>query len=84
MRIGISRGTPRFGVPAGYRIYRKLAPGPWFNSVPAEEFIARYYGEVLDQLDPRRVAAELRQLAGDRIPVLCCFERVNSLAIMTP
>src|SRR6201993_962190 len=31
-RISIARFAPR-GHPAGYRIYSKLAPGPWFNSV---------------------------------------------------
>jgi hypothetical protein len=30
-RIGISRGIPR-RTPAGYRVFRKLSPGDWFNS----------------------------------------------------
>jgi len=29
-RISIARFAPR-GSPAGFRIYRALAPGPWFN-----------------------------------------------------
>lgn len=32
IRIGISRGVPR-RMAAGNRVFRKLAPGPWFNSV---------------------------------------------------
>lgn len=36
LRVGISRGTPR-RLPAGYRVFRSLAPGPWFNSVGIEE-----------------------------------------------
>jgi hypothetical protein len=75
-RIGISRGTPR-GQPAGFRIYRKLAPGLWFNNVGVEEYIARYSVEILAPLDPRKVAAELVELAGGRIPVMLCFEKAG-------
>jgi hypothetical protein len=35
-RISIARFAPR-GHPAGYRVYSKLAPGPWFNKVSNEE-----------------------------------------------
>ena len=31
--LGISRGMPRFGVGKGFRLYRKLNPGPWFTRV---------------------------------------------------
>ena len=72
VRVGISRG-----VPAGYRLYRRLAPGPWFNSVPTEEVLRRYDAEILAPLDPRQVLDELLRLAGDKVPVLCCFERVD-------
>ena len=41
MRIGISRGVPR-NLSAGYRVFRKLAPGPWFNSVSAVEYYRLY------------------------------------------
>jgi hypothetical protein len=74
IRIGISRGTPRRMV-AGYRLYRKLQPGPWFNSVGVDEYIRRYQAEVLDPLDPVMVREDLEHLAGGRVPVLCCFER---------
>lgn len=40
-RIGISRGLPH-RVPPGYRMYRKLAPGPWFKSVGRDEYQRRY------------------------------------------
>lgn len=76
-RIGISRGTPR-GAKAGYRMYRKLAPGPWFSSVDVETYGRLYQTEVLDLLDPHQVAAELQALAGGRIPVLLCFERAGT------
>lgn len=39
-RIGISRGQPRGQ--SGYRMYRKLAPGPWFNAVPIDEYERLY------------------------------------------
>jgi hypothetical protein len=50
-RIGISRGVPR-QQPAGFKKYRKLAPGPWFNSVTPEEYDRLYRAEVLDRLHP--------------------------------
>jgi hypothetical protein len=74
MRIGISRGTPR-GQAAGYRVYRKLAPGPWFNSVSVDEYNHLFHTEILAPLDPRTVADELVDMAAGRIPVLLCFER---------
>jgi hypothetical protein len=40
-RIGISRSVPHRLKP-GYRIYRKLAPGPWFSHVAGEEFYHRW------------------------------------------
>ena len=75
--VGISRGTPRNLAP-GHRMYPKLQPGPWFNSVSVEEYRRRYQAEVLDKLDPKAVAAELAALAGGRVPVLCCFERPHT------
>ena len=74
LRIGISRGVPR-RLPAGYRIYRKLAPGPWFNTVGTQEFYDRYMKEILAPLDRQRVIAELTEMALGRVPVLLCFER---------
>jgi hypothetical protein len=73
-RIGISRGTPR-STAAGYRMYRKLAPDSWFNSVGAEEYDRLYRTEILDRLDSRIVAADLVAKAGGQIPVMLCFER---------
>ncbi len=71
-RIGISRGTPRGQ--SGYRMYRALAPGEWFNKVSAEEYRDRYMAQ-LAKLDPNRVLSDLQALAGDRIPALLCFEK---------
>ena len=73
-KIGISRGIPR-RIAAGYRVYRTLAPGPWFSSVPPAEYGRRYKAEVLDRLDPHAVAAELLDLAHGGIPVMVCYER---------
>jgi Protein of unknown function, DUF488 len=72
-RIGISRGVPR-RQPAGFRLYRALAPGPWFNSTGTDEFAHRYRTEILAPLDPRSVVADLKRMAGDRVPVLLCYE----------
>jgi hypothetical protein len=76
VRIGISRGIR--GVPAGYRRYPKLNPGDWFNRVPVGVYVRRYDAEVLALLDPRVVAAELRDMAGGHMPVLCCYERAGN------
>jgi hypothetical protein len=76
LRIGVSRGVPR-RMTAGYRVFRKLAPGPWFNSVGPVEYVQLYRAEILAPLDPRAVADELLAMAAGRVPVLLCFERPN-------
>lgn len=73
-RIGISRGTPRGQ--AGFRMYRPLAPGPWFNNVSAEEYRKLYLAQ-LSTLDPRKVLSDLEALAGELTPALLCFEKPN-------
>jgi len=75
IRIGISRGSPRYFA-AGYRIYRRLAPGPWFNSSTASEF-TELYRQILDRLDPAEVLRDLQRISYGKTPVLCCFERVG-------
>jgi hypothetical protein len=72
-RISIARYPPR-GTPGGYRVFKKLAPGPWFNSVTRDEY-ERRFGEQLRALDPAEVKAELQSLAGDAEPVLLCWEK---------
>jgi hypothetical protein len=76
MRIGISRGQPR-GQAAGYRMYRKLAPGPWFNSAGPEEYYHLYKTEILAPLNPQVVLGDLVELSLGKVPVLLCFERPN-------
>jgi hypothetical protein len=73
-RIGISLGTPRFGVPAGYRLYRPLNPGRDFLHAPLAEYQPRYMA-LLAGLDPRKTWDELHQLAAGAEPILLCFER---------
>jgi hypothetical protein len=77
LMIGISRGIPR-RVSPGFRVFRKLAPGPWFNSVSVEEYCQRYQSEILAPLDPHAVADHLIRLADGKVPVLVCFERPNT------
>lgn len=74
IQVGISRGVPR-GMPSGYKRYRALEPGSWFNSVSISEYLARY-NAILATLDPRRVADELVAAGSGRIPVMLCFENV--------
>ena len=73
VKIGISRSVPRNERP-GYRRLRALEPGPWFNSVVLDEYLRRY-DRILERLDPRVVAADLRDLAGaGKAPVMVCWE----------
>lgn len=73
-RIGISRGRPRRQ--SGYRVYSPLVPGVWWNKVGLTEFHALYM-EQLGRLDPKEVLRDVRNLAGDRIPTLLCYERLS-------
>lgn len=75
MRISISRGAPR-GM-TGWRGYRPLTPGNYLNAPPAE-YLARY-GAQLAALDPAEVVQQLEAIAGDRTPVLCCFETIAKI-----
>jgi hypothetical protein len=72
-RIGISRGVPR-GQPKGFRIYRKLAPGDFYNRVAVDEY-HRLYAAQLADLDPEAVVRDIHALAGGLSPALLCFER---------
>jgi hypothetical protein len=72
LRIGISRSPARGQ--RGYRLYRPLAPGPWFCSVDADEFRRRYLAQ-LSELDSLAVLQELCALAEGKVPALLCFEK---------
>jgi hypothetical protein len=73
-RISIARFTPR-GCPPGYKIFKALAPGPWFNSVSRERYIELYNEEVLRLLDPTDIWERLHKLAGGAEPHLMCWEK---------
>lgn len=73
VRIGISRGPPRRH-PAGYRMYRCLAPGPWFRSLSTDAYLDRY-NEILARLDAHEVVRDLVRISGGRQLALLCFER---------
>ena len=75
--IGISRGVPR-RMAAGFRLYRALAPGEWFKTASTAEYLQRYYAEILAPLDPHQVWADLHHLAGNKVPVLVCYEQIGS------
>ncbi|HEY4041250.1 MAG TPA: hypothetical protein VGM32_05310 [Rhodopila sp.] len=77
VKIGISRGVPRRMAP-GYRMFRRLAPGPWFNSVSVANYDQLYRTEILARLNPQLVAGELLALARGNVAVLVCFERPNT------
>jgi hypothetical protein len=72
-RVSIARYAPR-GTPAAFRVYKPLAPGPWFNTVSKPEYEKLYFGQ-LALLDVGRVVEDLVRLAGPAEPVLLCWER---------
>ncbi|GMV18359.1 MAG: hypothetical protein AMXMBFR56_65830 [Polyangiaceae bacterium] len=72
-RISIARFAPR-GTPAGFRIYKALAPGEWFNSVSPEEYRRRFFAQ-LAALDAAKVRADLEHMASPAEPVLLCWEK---------
>jgi len=71
-RVSIARYAPR-GTPKGFRIFKPLAPGPWFNSVSKPEY-ERLYAEQLSKLDPRETFDKLTEMAAGAEPVLLCWE----------
>lgn len=72
-KIGISRGVPR-RQPAGYRLMKELAPGPWFNSVSPEEYHQRYMAQ-LAALDAHLVLGRFAELGAGRDVALLCYEK---------
>jgi hypothetical protein len=72
-RISIARFAPR-NTPAGFRIYKPLAPGKWFNSVPEDVYRELYFDQ-LALLDSTAVVAKLHELAAGAEPVLLCYEK---------
>jgi hypothetical protein len=77
-RISIARFAPR-NTPAGFRIYKPLAPGSWFNSVPEETYRELYFAQ-LAELDPGQVVGDLLHLAAGAEPILLCYESVKDIA----
>jgi len=72
-RISIARFPPR-RTPEGFRVFRALAPGPWFNAVDEPEY-RRRYAEQLAALDPKTTFDALTDMAAGAEPVLLCWER---------
>lgn len=72
--VSIARAAPR-GM-SGFRVYSKLAPGPWFKSVDKAEYERRYFKQ-LNALDPRVVVEDLNACAGGYEPVLLCWETMH-------
>ncbi len=73
-RISIARFAPRRH-PAGYRVFSKLAPGKWFNSVTEAEYRRRFAEEILAPLDPQATWDALHALAAPYEPLLLCYEK---------
>ena len=73
-RVCIARWAPR-NTPAGFRIYKPLAPRKDLIKMSIEQYTKIYFGEILAALDPQTVVDDLHRLAGKVEPVLLCWER---------
>lgn len=73
-RIGITVGNPR-RAPAGFRIYRRLAPTRAMLALGYDAYRPRFDNDILAPLDPQAEWAALEALAAPYEPVLLCFER---------
>jgi hypothetical protein len=71
-RISIARYAPR-GTPAGYRVFKALAPDQDMLHLVREAYLPRYQA-ILDRLDPQATWDHLHALAGDAEPILLCWE----------
>jgi hypothetical protein len=71
IRVGVSRSVPR-NIGRGFRRFRTLEPGLWLDA-PPDEFCRRYEQQ-LAALEASQVVARILEIAGDRTPVLCCYE----------
>ncbi len=72
-RISIARYTPR-NTPAGYKTFKPLAPGAWFNSVSEEMYRELYFAQ-LAELNALQTWETLHILAAGTEPVLLCWEK---------
>ena len=73
-RISIARWAPR-GTPAGYRIYKALAPTREMMRMPEARYREIYFRDIVGPLDAQVVWDELHELAGGAEPVLLCWEK---------
>ena len=75
-RVVIARYAPR-GTPAGYRIYKALAPTKEMLKMEIGPYREKYFGEILAALNPFSVWMELHSLANGHEPVLMCWEDIS-------
>ena len=73
-RISIARWALR-GTPAGYRIYKALAPTREMMRMLEEQYREFYFRDIVGPLDAQIVWDELHELAGGAEPVLLCWEK---------
>ena len=78
-RICIARWAPR-GTPAGFRVYKPLAPRKDMLRMSEAEYRDIYVGEILAALDPETVVNDLERLADCAEPVLLCWEQTADIA----
>ncbi len=76
-RISVSRSVPR-NTPAGYRLFKALAPGTWLYErkykFDQQAYRERYFREVLSPLNAQEIYDTLCALTAPHEPVLLCWE----------
>jgi hypothetical protein len=75
--VGISRGTPRFGVGYRYRRLMELAPDGWMLSIENDARFKRVYVAKLERLGIDRIGGLLRTISdeeGGKALALLCYE----------
>ena len=81
-RISIARWAPR-GTPAGFRVFKALAPTREMLSMDIDEYRV-LYDDILGRLDPQATWDRLHELAGGHEPVLLCYETPEQIRQRAP
>lgn len=79
VKVGISRGKPRWKLPYRYRVLWELAPSREAFGLHDREEFARVYRVGIGEIGAQAILAKLERISaeeGERPLVLLCFENV--------
>ena len=81
--IRISRGHPRWH--RGYKdagVIKALVPNKEWQKGTRADYRKAYYA-AMDAVGVEQIGAQINELAGDRIPILMCFENIFDILAKT-